>query len=286
MGGKARQLVPVVLVTFVAVGLLAAKVRAEVTIAPTRAVVVDQANVIDDGVEQRLSALLFELRQKTTAEVKVLTVATTDGEDFFGWVQRHAEAWKLGAAGKDNGVLIALAVKERKVRIHVGYGLEGTLPDSWCGTVRRQATKAHLRNNAYTPGLANIAVTISNRIAKQAGVSLAPAQGIPGYRGIRTRKAPAGCFGGVVPLIVLFAVFSSIGRRQRHYGRWGGGSSGLWQGILLGSIFSSMSGGGRSSWGGGGGFGGGFGGGGGGFGGGGFFGGGGGFGGGGSGGSF
>ncbi|MFB3115266.1 MAG: YgcG family protein [Nitrospirales bacterium] len=96
---------------------------AEVSIPDPGTFVVDTAGIIDASTERQLEGWLRELEQKTSAEVKVLTVPTIDGEDFFGFVERHAESWKLGKKGKDNGALIALALKERKVRIHTGYGL-------------------------------------------------------------------------------------------------------------------------------------------------------------------
>ncbi|MCH8173431.1 MAG: TonB-dependent receptor plug domain-containing protein, partial [Proteobacteria bacterium] len=82
-----------------------------------------------------------------TARGATNTLATTqlvlvDGravyQDFFGFVQRHAELWKLGTKGKDNGILIAFrsksATEKGDVRIHPGYGLEALMPDSWCGS--------------------------------------------------------------------------------------------------------------------------------------------------------
>ena len=112
-------------------------VSAEVTVRDPGSYVVDAANIIDPANEQQMNLWLAELEQKTTAQIKVLTVTTIDGEDFFGFVQRHAELWKLGRKGKDNGALIPLAINERKVRIHTGYGLEGMMQDAWCGSVSR-----------------------------------------------------------------------------------------------------------------------------------------------------
>ena len=100
---------------------------AEVLIKDPGTYVVDTAGVMQASDKQQLEGWLRELEQKTTAQVKVLTVQTTEGEDIFGFAQRHAEAWKLGQAGKDNGALIALALQEHRVRIQIGYGLEGSL---------------------------------------------------------------------------------------------------------------------------------------------------------------
>ncbi|HUU85199.1 MAG TPA: TPM domain-containing protein, partial [Phycisphaerae bacterium] len=127
--------------TAAALLLVSGAARAEVTIPDPGTFVVDRANVIDAQYENALEGWLRELEQKTTAQVKVLTVATTDGEDWFGFVQRHAELWKLGQADPENGALIALkpksAVESGEIRVHSGRGLEGPLPDSWCGSASR-----------------------------------------------------------------------------------------------------------------------------------------------------
>lgn len=254
----------------------APSVLATVTVQDPGTYIVDRAGIIDDGVERQLEGWLRELEQKTTAQVKVLTVPTTDGEDSFNFVHRHAELWKLGRSGRDNGVLIAVSVREREDRIHVGYGLESVLPDSWCGSLRRQTIVPNFKQGRFSDGLYQGAVAVANKVADSANVSLT---GIPDIRHRGTRVAPGtvACGSGLVPIIVLILVVSSMSRRRRYYGRWGGG--GLARGLFWGSIINSMMSGGRRSGWGGGGFGGGTGGG---FGG--SFGGGGGFGGGGAGG--
>lgn len=262
----------------VGVTLTTGAARAEVTVRDPGSFVVDQANILTSVAENKLEGWLRELEQKTTAQVKVLTVSTTDGEAIFDLTQRHAELWKLGQAGKDNGVLVAVAVADRKYQIHVGYGLEGVLPDSWCGSLGRKVLVPHFRQGSFDRGLYVGAVAIANRIADEANVTL---QGMPDYR--HRGKATSGglACAGLMPMIVMILIVSVASRRGRHHGRWGGG--GFLQAMLIGSLLNSVGRSGRSSWGGGG-FGGGFGGGG--FGGGGSFGGGGGFGGGGAGGSW
>ena len=154
---------------------------------------------------------LRELERKTTAQVKVLTVPTTDGEDIFGFVQRHAEAWRLGRKGKDNGALIALAVKERRVRIHTGYGLEGVLPDSWAGTASRRVATDFFRAGKYAEGLLALTVATANRVADGARVKLT---GAPDYRirGGRRRVTGAGIGGSLMPVLVLLFFLSSLRR--------------------------------------------------------------------------
>ena len=151
--------------------LARAKPSAEVTVADPGTYVVDRAGIVDDRVEASLNGWLRELEQKTTAQVKVLTVATTNGEDFFSFVHRHAELWRLGRKGRDDGVLIAVAVADREVRIHVGYGLEAVLPDSWCGSLRRDVFNTNCRGGKLRDGIHQGTIAFANKIADDAKVT-------------------------------------------------------------------------------------------------------------------
>ena len=199
-----------------------ASLLGEVTVKDPGTYVVDRAGIIDADYERRLEAWLGELEQKTTAQLKVLTVPTIDGEDIFGFAQRHAELWKLGRSGKDNVARIALALKERKVRIQTGYGLEGALPDSWCGSLSRDIAGTYFKQGAYSDGLFRLAVTTANKIADDANVTLTgmpayryqPQRGHAGGRRHGSRVHPGGliCGGGMMPLIVLLIIISSVTR--------------------------------------------------------------------------
>ncbi len=279
MTGKRGTAVPLLLSAICGTVLLVAgPVRAAVTIDDPGSYVVDAAGVIEAGQRGQLENWLRELEQKTTAQVKVLTVRTTAGEDFFSFVHRHAERWKLGRRGKDNGVLIAVAIGDREDRIHVGYGLEAVLPDSWLGTLRRQVMVPAFRQGRFSEGLFQGVVAVANKIAEAENVTLT---GLPAQRVRAPNGAPrGGLFAGIIPLIVFLLIVSSMRRRGRRR-LWGGRG---WDAIILGQMLGRTLGGGRARWGGGGfssgfgrGFGGGFGG---------SFGGGGGFGGGGAGGKW
>jgi len=218
---------------------------AEITVRDPGKYVVDSAGIVDDDAERKLEGWLRELEQKTTAQVKVLTVPSTDGEPFFDFVQRHAELWKLGRKGEDNGVLIVVAVHEREVRIHTGYGLESALPDSWCGSLTRNVMVPPFRQGAFSAGIYQGTVAVANKVADAANVGLT---GIPEYRyaSERTQGAPpqgVACGAGIVPFILLIIILSSMSRRRRYYRRWGGG---LGEAIFWGSVMSDLMRGGRS----------------------------------------
>ena len=230
----------------------------------------DFAHVIDSRSAAQIDQLSRALKQASGDVVVVATVPTIEG---YGDIREYAvkmfenHGRGIGEKGKDNGLLILLALKERKVWVEVGYGLEPWITDRFSGETSRQYMVPQFRNGAYGLGLLAGTSRIVNRIADGRQVRL------EGVTKERNAEPGGGSIGLLVPILIFIAILiiSRIGRG----GGGGGGRSLLW---ALGpwSGWSSgvgSFGGGR----GGGGFGGGFGG----FGGGGGFGG---FGGGGSGG--
>jgi uncharacterized protein len=215
--------------------------------------VTDLAGVITSGVKSQLNASLQELERKTTSQVLVLTVQSLDNQSVEEFSFNTKEKWKLGQKGKDNGVLIVVAVKDKKYRIEVGYGLEGVLPDSLVGTIGREYLVPYFRKGDYSTGIYAATLVVIRSIAAHEGIQISA---MPELRQSRdTSSRPLGTvqiiFVGVFIVIVL--IFCITHPRQC---------------LLL--LFISQMGGGRGGWsGGGGGFGGGsFGGGGGGSGGG------------------
>lgn len=228
-------------------------VRAEVNIDPPRDYVVDQADLLDPAMRGKLDGYLQELEQKTGAQVILLTVPSTEGEDIVAFAQRHFDRWKLGQKGKDNGAIIVLAPRDRRARIHTGYGLEGALPDGWCGSAVRKVRDQHFRAGEYAQGLHDLTVAVANQVADEQGVKLS---GVPAIRHQSDRDSSAPV---IIVLCLLGIMIWLYVQRRRHYRRvWRGGrnDAGFW-----GSLIQEMArGSSRSSWSGGS-FGGGFGGG-------------------------
>lgn len=92
--------------------------------------VVDQARLLSDSTERQLTSLLAEHEQKTSNQVVVVTLGSLQGYDIAEFGYQLGRHWAIGQEGKDNGVLLIVAPNERKARIEVGYGLEGTLTDA------------------------------------------------------------------------------------------------------------------------------------------------------------
>ena len=91
--------------------------------------VVDQAGMIDQATEQGLVARLEAFEAKSSDQIVVATLDSLDGDTIEDFANRQFREWRLGQAGEDNGILLLVARDDRKMRIEVGYGLEGTLTD-------------------------------------------------------------------------------------------------------------------------------------------------------------
>ncbi|MGW8272531.1 MAG: TPM domain-containing protein, partial [Thermodesulfovibrionales bacterium] len=142
--------------------------------------IVDLARVIEGPVKSRLDALLDELERKTTAQVVVLTVDSLEGEPIEQASLDIAHTrWGLGKKGKDNGVLLLVAVNDRKYRFEIGYGLEGVLPDSLVGSIGRQYLVQNFRAGDYSRGVALAVFALAGELARSEGVELGGLSGSP-----------------------------------------------------------------------------------------------------------
>ena len=139
--------------------------------------VVDNAEILSPPARDRIAGLLKAHDEKTSNQIAVLTLPTLDGESVEGYATRVFEAWKLGQKGKDNGVLVVVVPKDRKMRIEVGYGLEGTLPDVAAARIIRNvmtpAFKAGDYDKGVGDGVAAIVATLEGRGDAAGAVNLA-----------------------------------------------------------------------------------------------------------------
>ncbi len=152
--------------------------------------VVDLAGIVRSDLKSELNAYLQALEQKTTAQVLVLTVQTLDNQGIEEFALTTKGKWKLGQKGKDNGVLIVVAVNDRKYRIEVGYGLESVLPDSLVGSIGREYFVPYFRTGDYSTGIYAGTVAVIRTIATHEGVSITNGSEQTRPRGAYTRQAP------------------------------------------------------------------------------------------------
>lgn len=115
--------------------------------------VTDLASVLSPATEEELQARLAQVEAATTAEIAVATVPSLDGMSVEDYANRLFRQWGIGQEGKDNGVLILVAPTDRKVRIEVGYGLEGVLPDGLAGDIIRDQALPAFRDGNFEQGI-------------------------------------------------------------------------------------------------------------------------------------
>jgi uncharacterized protein len=120
-----------------------------------RGLVNDFANVISPDYAEKLTQVTGELLRKTNVPVVVVTMPDIGGEDYNEYANRLYAAWGTGKKGEDRGVLIFVTVKERKMRIETGYGIEGLIPDGLAGEIRDQYIVPYLREDRFGEGLLN-----------------------------------------------------------------------------------------------------------------------------------
>ena len=189
--------------------------------------VVDLAGVLDANTQARLNAMLHDLEAKTTAQVVVLTIKSLDGEPIENFSHQTAVQWGIGQKGKDNGVLLTVAVKDHKYRIEVGYGLESTLPDSLVGSIGRQYLVPNFRKGDYAGGIVAAATEIAKTVSG-GKVGVPGTQGKPPYHW----EKKAGSLNPLTPILILIFVLLVIIDIFRRGGRGGGfwffGGGGGW----------------------------------------------------------
>ena len=202
--------------------------------------VVDQAEILDLQTEALLEGKLADLEAKTTDQVVVVTLKSLENHDIADYGYRLGRQWRVGQKDKNNGALLIVAPNERKVRIEVGYGLEGSLTDAVTRLIIENAITPRFRTGDFAGGITR---GVDDIVSVLTGDAKEWQQ--------RAAKRPDAAPPGVDLVTILFVAFviflivRSISRRggsrlnSRRRSGWGSGP--VW--------FPS---GGGSSWGGGG----------------------------------
>lgn len=132
----------------------------------------DFARIISSENYIKLDRLIKELKLKTGAELVVVTLKSLDGYPIEDVGLAIGREWGVGQKGKDNGLVIVVAPNDRKVRIEVGYGLEGAIPDSAAGRIRDGYMIPYFKQGDYNQGIFYGTQAVAQAIAKEYGVTL------------------------------------------------------------------------------------------------------------------
>lgn len=262
MTEKASKLKTIGLILLLTLLLLSAAAHAQ-TFPQLTGQVVDNANLLDPAQEQALAAKLKAIEDESGRQVVVATLPDLQGYDIADYGYQLGRHWGIGEKDKNNGALLIVAPNDRKVRIEVGYGLEGILTDALSSIIIQRAILPHFKQGDYPGGIVAGVGEIASLLALPP--EEARARALEAEQQAKQRQSSGNGFMLFVWLaILLFFIVPMMlggafgGRRYRHGrgpvviwgpgmgGGWGGGGGGGW-----GSGGGGFSGGGGSFGGGG-----------------------------------
>ena len=172
----------------------------------------DYAAMLSTASERQLEAVLTDFEQKESTQIVVLTVPSLQGDSIEAFSMRVVEAWKIGQKKLDNGAILLIAKSERKIRIEVGYGLEGRLTDLLAGRIIRNVIGPQFKSGQFDQGITEGVAAMIDAVRGEYDATDAPPR--------QPRQSETG-----VPIIALFGLFfliNALGRASRVMGATAG----------------------------------------------------------------
>lgn len=221
-------------------GLITAPARAAIEIPALSSPVVDEVGLLSVGTKQRLEANLFEFSKSQQVQLQVYVIKSLQGDSIESVAIQVFDKWKLGDEKTDKGLLLLIAPNEKRMRIEVGQGLEGDLPDVIAKRIISDVVRPYFARSEFDMGVAQGVATIQNYIVNTDPSHKASVQ----EEAQQPRKKGSALIFFIIagiwliifmfnPSLALYILFSAL------RGGGGGGGGGSWSG-----------GGGRSSGGG------------------------------------
>lgn len=192
--------------------------------------VTDVTNTLSAPEQQALTQKLASFAQEKGSQIAVLIVPTTQPEDIAQYSLRVAEAWKIGREKEDDGVLVVVAKSDRKMRVEVGYGLEGAIPDAIAKRIVSDVMAPYFRQGDFAGGL---------NAATDQLMALISGEALPAPKASASAKTS---FFDLLPILMFVAIFSGMVLRG-IFGKFFGsalnsGALGLLVWILGGAILT------------------------------------------------
>ncbi|MBH46844.1 MAG: hypothetical protein CME71_01595 [Halobacteriovorax sp.] len=167
--------------------------------------VIDEAKVFTTDQKWQLSSVLKNVNEKYGIQLQVFIASDMDGDAIENFSIRAVDKWKLGSAKGDNGLLLVMAMAEKKIRIEVGQGLEGVVTDAQAGILIQSLTPYFRRGDFSTGILVGV-----NGLLGLVGVQT---QSASVGMNKQTKKKPIGIFS--LAFLVIFFIFEMLTRRRR-----------------------------------------------------------------------
>jgi uncharacterized protein len=196
-----------------------------------REYVTDQAGILSETTRDQLSYLLSEYDKQTSNQILVVTVPSLEGEDYIDFTESLFSLNKPGQKGKDNGIILMVALQDRKIRIEVGYGLEEQVPDGKAGTIYREQITPYFKAGDYNSGIAAGVYALITAITPDYQLPTGQISEMPVQPKTGRSSLPL-----IIIIVLLFVISSLFGnsrnnrRIRRGYSEpwfWGGGGGGF-----------------------------------------------------------
>jgi uncharacterized protein len=186
----------------------------------------DFAGVLSNEERNALEAKLVKYNDTTSTQITVVIENSLDGDDVFDYSFRLAQNWGIGQKGKNNGILIYVAVIDRKIRIQVGYGLEATVTDAAAKKIIEEVIKPQFKQGNYYQGISDASDYI---------IGLATGQ----YKTEPAAKKGKGLLGLIFfGIIIILVIISRFKNNNSNFGGKSGSGMTWWTAALLGSALS------------------------------------------------
>lgn len=215
--------------------LVAVTVRADDPVYPVfRERITDLSSTLSSSDKNALEGKLADFERATSNQIAVLIIPSLGGESIEDYSMHVAEKNKLGKKGRDNGILMVIAKDDHKMRIEVGYGLEGALPDAICTQIIRKIVGPQFKQGNYAGG-------ISDGVDAMMAATKGEFKGDEEHGGKRRNTG----LGTIIIFLIIASLVLSVLRRMGGGGRSTGGPGGFVTGMLLGNMLGGGFGGGR-----------------------------------------
>lgn len=219
---------------------------------PKNGYVLDQTQTLTKEELHSMNRMGFELQKKTKAQIAVLMIPTLDGEDISDYANRVFRTWGIGDKEKNNGILFLIALKDKQMRIEVGYGLEGAINDAKAGEIIDSYAIPYFQKGKFGTGVTGTYQVLVGEASKEYGVTIDGSQTYTDKNVVELSPFEMLLIGGGILLLLIldFTVFGGAITQSLLWilasGR-GGGGSGRSGGGGFGGFGGGSSGGGGTS---------------------------------------
>lgn len=173
----------------------------------------DYGNMLSPSTEQQLDTLLGELERTDSTQIVILSIPSLEGDSIENFSIRVAEKWKIGQKNKDNGAILVISKNDRKLRIEVGYGLEGSLTDLVSGKIIRDVMVPYFKRGDFDAGISNGVQAMILAVRGEFKADAGPAQ--------QQHHRSSGS--GIIPVLAVLFLINMMGRVRKPLGMISGG---------------------------------------------------------------